>query len=242
MPAIKKQYGPLSTILFPPDSGETPSLCVVLCHGFGAGGTDLVPLGFELRSMNATLSDQLQFVFPAARLSLDDQGMPGARAWWHIDMVALTEAISNGVLRLMRDEHPPELPAAREALLELIREIQEETGLPLSRFVLGGFSQGAMLATDVALHLPETVGALCVFSGTLLCETVWRPLAARHEKLRVLQSHGRHDMILPFEAARWLRDMFQDSGIHVEFIEFAGDHTIPAEALTQFAGLLEELA
>ena len=241
MSAIKKQYGPLNTIFFPPDSGRKPSLCVILCHGFGAGGTDLVPLGFELRAMDETFSESLQMIFPAALLSLDDQGMPGGRAWWHIDMTALMEAISSGTLRLMRDEHPPELPAAREALLELIREVQAETDLPLNRFVLGGFSQGAMLATDVALHLPETVGALCLFSGTLLCETVWRPLAARHPTLRVLQSHGRHDMILPFEAARWLRDMLQDAGMDVEFIEFSGDHTIPAEALPQFAALLREL-
>jgi phospholipase/carboxylesterase len=183
-------------------------------------------------------ANSMQMVFPAALLSLDDQGMPGGRAWWHIDMAALMEAVSGGAARLMRDEHPPQLPAARDAMLELIRELQQENGLPLNRFVLGGFSQGAMLATDVALHLPETVGGLCLFSGTLLCESVWRPLAARHPNLNVFISHGRHDMVLPFEASRSLRDMFVDAEIEVDFLEFSGDHTIPAEGLERLAEML----
>ncbi len=238
MSALKKKYGILDTILFPPAAGTAPDLCVILCHGFGASGTDLVPLGFELRAMLGDEADSLQMVFPAALLSLEDQGMPGGRAWWHIDMAALMEAVSGGAARLMRDEHPPQLPAAREAMLELIRELQQETGLPLNRFVLGGFSQGAMLATDVALHLPETIAGLCLFSGTLLCESVWRPLTTRHPDLSIFMSHGRHDMVLPFEASRWLRDMFIAAGMKVEFLEFSGDHTIPAEALQRLQEVL----
>jgi phospholipase/carboxylesterase len=241
MSAIKKKYGSLEAVVMPPAAGAAPQLCVILCHGFGAGGTDLVPLGFELRAMDDALADGVQFLFPAAPLSLDELGIYGGRAWWHIDMAELMEAISTGSLRLMRDEHPPELPAARAALLELLREVQAETNLPLNRFVLGGFSQGSMLATDVALHLPENVAGLCLFSGTLLSETVWRPLAARHAGLRVLQTHGRHDMILPFQAARWLHDMLTEAGMTVDFLEFSGDHTIPAEALRKCGDLLREL-
>jgi len=44
---------------------------------------------------------------------------------------------------------------------------EDETGLPLSRFVLGGFSQGAMLATDVTLRLEDSPGALIIYSGTM---------------------------------------------------------------------------
>jgi predicted esterase len=56
------------------------------------------------------------------------------------------------------------LDEARKAVLAMVEQVQRDTGLPLSRFILAGFSQGAMLATDVALHLPESPAALCIFS------------------------------------------------------------------------------
>jgi phospholipase/carboxylesterase len=98
-----------------------------------------------------------------------------------------------------------------------------------------------MLATDVALRLDEAPGALCVWSGTLLCEEQWRELAAKRGPLKVLQSHGTVDPILPFEAATWLRDLFTESGFDVDFIEFPNVHTIPAEGVTHLAELLVSL-
>lgn len=95
---------------------------------------------------------------------------------------------------------------ARKMVTDLIEKLQKETGLPLPRFVLAGFSQGAMLATDVALHLPESPAALCVFSvrkgaplrrsplslsdllarqGVLLCEDIWKPLMSKRAGLKV---------------------------------------------------------
>jgi predicted esterase len=56
------------------------------------------------------------------------------------------------------------LDEARKAVLAMVEQVQRDTGLPLSRLILAGFSQGAMLATDVALHLPESPAALCIFS------------------------------------------------------------------------------
>ena len=46
------------------------------------------------------------------------------------------------------------------------------------------------------------------------------------------------DPILPFEAAEWLRDMFIDCGLEVEFIPFDNVHTIPVEALTSLGALI----
>src|SRR5579863_6124045 len=53
---------------------------VVLLHGFGAQGDDLVPLGREMRAPAGT-----RFVFPAAPIALDG-GYRGGRAWWWIDL------------------------------------------------------------------------------------------------------------------------------------------------------------
>ena len=216
-------------------------LVVILCHGFGAPGTDLVPLGPELFHLHPGLCGKVQFVFPAAPLSLESQGMPGGRAWWPLDVMRFMLAVETGDFRHLRDEVPEGLADARNLLAGLVDEVLSSTGLPMSRIVLGGFSQGSMLATDVALRAADPPGALGVFSGTLLCEAAWRELAGRRGPLQVLQSHGLNDPILPYLGAEWLRDLFLGAGFEVDFVPFRGQHTIPFEALHHFASLLGSL-
>jgi phospholipase/carboxylesterase len=241
MPAERQQLGGLECVVFPPSGDVAPKVCVVLCHGFGAPATDLVPLAFELFDTAEHLSEEVHFVFPAAPLSLDEQGLYGGRAWWPLDINALMNAIARGEVRILRDALPPELPVARARLAALVTDVQQQTGLPINRFVLGGFSQGAMVATDLTLRLDESPAALAIFSGTLLCEAEWRSLAPARRGMPVLQSHGRYDSMLPFIAAEWLRDLLREAGLEVEFIDFAGDHTIAPQALRRFAELLTRL-
>ncbi|MAG95011.1 MAG: phospholipase [Planctomycetaceae bacterium] len=221
--------------------GVDPSLVVILCHGFGASGEDLVPCGAELLNWKPALAQSVRFIMPAAPLALDDQGMPGSRAWWHIDMVKLTSMIEHGDFRDQRASTPEGLPESRAMLSEVVEQVCGQTGLPASRIVLGGFSQGAMLTTDLALHLDESPAALCIWSGTLLYEDVWRQCASQRAGLRIVQSHGRQDPLLDFHAAVCLRDLLIEGGAEVDFIEFDGIHTIPTHALERFGELLVEL-
>ena len=222
--------------------GQDPQLVVVFCHGYGAPATDLVPLGPELIDLNADLGPVLQFIFPAAPLSLDELGLYGGRAWWQLDVARLTAAIERGESRILRDACPKGLEESRKMLNVLVEEVQQQTGLPTSKIVLGGFSQGAMLAIDVALRLPEPPGGLCIYSGTLLCEEIWRELAAKRGRLPVLQSHGHQDPILPFQAAEWLRDLLREAEMDVDFVPFQGVHVIPFEAIHKFAAMLGRIA
>ena len=222
------------------DEGVKPRVVVVLCHGFGAPGTDLVPLG-QMLLRQPKLSGSVQFVFPEAPLSLESQGMPEGRAWWPIDMHRLQMAVALGNFRDLSKDSPPELSTARERISLLIRQWSEQTGVPLSHFVLGGFSQGAMLATDVTLHLDENPGGLILWSGTMLNEEVWRKRAPLHKGLRVLQSHGTNDLILPFAAAGWLKEMLSHAGADVDFLPFTGSHEIPHQVLSRLSDFLREL-
>jgi phospholipase/carboxylesterase len=218
-----------------------PDAVVVICHGFGAPGDDLVPVAGELAELLESDAARVRFVFPAAPLALDRYGLPGGRAWWPIDMLQLQAAIEQGEFRDLRRDCPEMLPEARWLLITLLDEIRAETGLPLSRFVLGGFSQGSMLSTDVALHLPESPGALVVWSGTLLCEEQWSRLAPTRAGLRVVQSHGHEDPILPFAAAEWLRDLLSGAGLEVEFLPFHGFHQIPYVAQQAAAAAIQNV-
>ena len=221
-------------------AGTPPQSIVVLCHGFGASGTDLVPLG-EMFLRESQISGTVQFLFPEAQLSMEEYGMSDGRAWWPIDMHRLQMAAALGTIRDLRQDCPAELPVARQLLQGLIQEWSARTGVPLSRFVLGGFSQGSMLATDVTLQLDENPAGLVILSGTLLNEDVWRKQSVHHKKLRVFQSHGTHDPILPFAAAGWLRDLLIEAGADVEFLSFSGGHEIPFSVLNRLSRFLKEM-
>ncbi|WP_437204924.1 alpha/beta hydrolase [Planctomicrobium sp. SH664] len=222
-------------------SSRAPRLIAVFCHGFGASGDDLVPVGAQLLDHFSSLLDEIQIVFPAGPLSLEMHGLPYGRAWWPLDMQKLMMASQQGTFRDLRGESPPELPQARNALMGVLQQLQQNFELPYSRFVIGGFSQGSMLATDVALHLDEPPGGLVVWSGTLLNEADWRGRMHRLSGVPIVQSHGRLDPLLPFEAATWLRDLFIESGANVQFFDFPGPHTIPPQALQGAGQLLVKL-
>ncbi len=206
-----------------------PAQVVVLNHGFGAPGTDLVTLGPAFYELHPGLLETTRFVFPEAPHAA--AGAPGGRAWWHIDMMAIQEALMRGEKRQQRDVEPDGLPEVRKKLLALIDELGQMTGLPVSRFVLGGFSQGAMSTCDLALSLDEAPGGLIQFSGTLLCEDRWAKKAQKRAGLKVMQSHGRYDPLLSFEEAEGLRDLLQAAGLDVTFVPFDGQHEIPPPAL-----------
>lgn len=215
-----------------------PECVAVFCHGFGAPGEDLVPVAWELAGFLGPVAERVRFVFPAAPLTMDEYGIPGGRAWWPIDMLKLQAAIEQGEFRDLRRDTPELLPEMRGRLTQLVEEVRQQTGLPPSRIVLGGFSQGSMLATDVALRLPHAPGGLIIWSGTLLCEDEWRALAPHRAGMPIVQSHGYEDPILPFAAAEWLRDMLTSSGATVQFLPFHGYHQIPRLALQTGAELI----
>ena len=206
---------------------------VVLLHGFGAPGTDLVGLWRVLGVPRET-----RFVFPAAPLRLG--GMYGdGRAWWKIDMEALERAMPRGEFRELANDDPPELPEARAHLSALLDEVTEELAPAGGRLFLGGFSQGAMLACDVALTQPERpLAGLVLLSGTLLAQARWSKLFAGRAGLRVLQSHGQLDPLLPFAMAERLRDALTAGGAHVEFLPFRGGHEIPMPVLARLGAFL----
>ncbi len=244
--AQRERIGSLDCVVVAPENSDgratIPIASVgVFCHGFGAGGDDLVGLAGELLQM-MTGDAGTMLVFPAAPLTLEEQGMPDGRAWWMLSIQRLISDMDDGRYEQIREEVPPGIETARQRLTEVIQVVLERSGLNESKLLLGGFSQGAMLAVETALRgLPKPPAKLCLYSGALICELLWKPLAERLKQTEILQSHGRYDPILPLQTGMWLRDMLQAAGGTVEFIEFNGPHTIPPQAIEDTAKMLSRL-
>lgn len=206
-----------------------PRQVVVLLHGWGASGEDLVPLGDELGAPGRLL------VFPEAPLAEPW----GGRAWWHLDLAALEAARTSGKDRDLRGGVPVGLPAARASILALLDELARRTHLPRSAMVLGGFSQGAMLAVDAGLASSPHPGALVALSGTLVAEAEWTAaLAAARPPIPVFISHGRADPVLPFRLAEALRALIVGAGHPVTWVPFGGGHEIPRPVLVALEAFL----
>jgi phospholipase/carboxylesterase len=219
---------------------SSPDLLVVCCHGYGAPGHDLVGLGAEIVQLNPELSGRVRFIFPEAPLAAAANPY-GGRAWWQIDLDALEAALSSGSHRQMQRDCPDGMTEARRTLLSLIDEALQMTGLNHNQLVLAGFSQGAMLATDIALRLEDPPAGLVILSGTCVNLDDWEERMPKRAGLRVLQSHGRQDPLLAFSAAEELHGLMKNAGLDAHFLPFDGQHTISEESLARFSGLLTEI-
>ena len=198
---------------------------VILLHGFGAHGNDLVPLADVLAVPKST-----RFLFPEGPLSLSF-GYDDARAWWIIDMARIQADRAAGRVRDMSMEIPKGLALARERLLAFLTALPSLLPIEYKKTVIGGFSQGAMLTCDAALQTDHPFAGLVQLSSNLLAQPVWSPLMPKRKGLPVFQSHGTQDETLPYIGAERLRDALSKSGLAVNWHSFRGGHEIPESVL-----------
>jgi phospholipase/carboxylesterase len=160
-----------------PLSGSRPNALVILVHGYGSNGADLISLA---RMIQPALPDAA-FVAPDAPSQIP--GMAGAYQWWPIETFSMAERAAGA--------------AAAAAVLDafITREL-EEARLPSDRTLLVGFSQGTMMALHVGLRRPEPVAGIVGISGMLVAPDLLQ--AEIMSCPPVLLVHGVEDDIVPF--------------------------------------------
>lgn len=208
------------------DSSRSPSApVVVFLHGLMGAPEDLAPFA---RSLQA----DARFVFPEGPIDLSSLGLRG-RAWWPKIVAPATSGGGRDLSQMI----PQGLEVAREHLDELLGELEPSIGgRPL---VLGGFSQGAMLACDFALRTSRAIEGLVLFSGAPIAQLEWRPRYASRRGLRVLITHGRLDADLSFDVAASFQGELRAAGWDVTWLPFDGGHEIPLVVWRTFKRWLE---
>lgn len=162
-----------------PASGEAPRRLVVLLHGYGADGNDLISLGGQW----ARLVPDAAFVSPHAPEACG-MGGPGFQ-WFELTMRDPAE-LWRGV------QH------AGPALDRFLDRELERHGLSEKDLALVGFSQGTMMALHVGLRRRAAPAAIVGFAGALAGPEKLAEEA--RVKPPILLVHGDRDEVIPFQA------------------------------------------
>lgn len=212
--------------------GDPDGATILLLHGFGANSMDLFPLSGVYRQ-----TPRPTWLFPNAPLTIP--GFPGdqSRAWFPLDIEIMQRAIRTQDFQVVKNAFPSDLRESRTQIERLVGELD----IPFSKLIIGGFSQGAVLATETLLHGRERAGGLLIFSGTLVFEPDWRKLSTLHAKTPFFQSHGLYDPLLPIEQAQKLEQVLLEGGLKGKLRIFKGGHEIPSGILGQLQQFLSHL-
>ncbi len=214
----------LDVIEFP--EKDPKALTVVCLHGYGADMRDLAPLAAEL-----AVTRPVRWFFPDGPEVLDW----GGKAWFPIDVASFEEAQRAGKPRDLSRAEPDGMADARAELRAVLGEI----GAPAGSLVLMGFSQGAMMAVDLALRAEEKVAGVVILSGTLVDKATVEALAPKKKGLPFFQSHGSVDPILGFPQALALEKELKAAGWDGSLLRFEGGHGIAPEVVASLAAWLD---
>lgn len=118
---------------------------------------------------------------------------------------------------------------SRKLLFALLDDLRTR-GYPTEQTTFGGFSQGCLMAIDVALYYPHRLAGIVGISGYVFepekAATEFPPTAREQ---RFLVTHGTFDPVVPFEKTRPQIKRLQAAGLRIEWHEFAKPHTIAGE-------------
>jgi phospholipase/carboxylesterase len=152
----------------------------------------------------------------------------GGRAWWHFDQ-PWPGVVETGDEQGPPLATPPLLMSARVGVQQLLLEIQRRHR-PRT-LVLAGFSQGAMLAIDVALAANPPVDRVVAMSGGLLAPSLPALRADRPVRLPAFVTHGTRDKQLARTDGEVLADSLRRHGHPVTWRPFDGGHQLPPEQI-----------
>jgi len=211
----------LSGPMLAPLSGTTKSI-VVLLHGYGSDGRDLIALG---QLWQRDFPDTL-FVAPDAHQACDLS--PAGYQWFAIDMEG-----DRDFARMAGSE------TARPIITGFLDALWAQTGLGPHDTILAGFSQGAMMALDVGLRLKTPLKGIIAFSGLLIAPDTLIPEIA--SKPPVLLVHGDMDEVVPVMGSEAALPVLLDNGFDAQLhLSPGAPHTIAQDGLEAATAFLKK--
>jgi phospholipase/carboxylesterase len=204
-------------------AGEGPFPALIALHGWGASAHDLLGLAPTIHDGNAVV------LCPQGSVRFSVGGGMTGYGWF----------------QLVPGQPPDEeaFMAAAEALRRFIDAAVERFPIDRNRIAVAGFSQGGIMAYELALRDPERFAGLAALSAWFpepLANLL--PKLPGHEEFPVLVVHGTRDPSIPVERAREAREALRSYGVALMYREFDMAHEISRDALRVILRWLDERA
>ncbi|MFN5348934.1 MAG: alpha/beta hydrolase [Polaromonas sp.] len=194
-------------------TGENPVATILIMHGLGADGRDFVPIAEQL---DLSSVGPVRYLFPnAPTIPVTINGGYVMPAWY--DILAAD---------LVKREDEAGLRQSQLQIEEMIAN-EKARGIPASRIVVAGFSQGCAMSFMVGLRHAETLAGIVGMSGYL---PLAAKLAAEHTaaslKTPIFMAHGTRDGVVALPRATASRDALMSIGYAVEWHDYPMEHSV----------------
>lgn len=198
-------------------TGPTPTHAVIWLHGLGADGHDFEPVvdEFDLNRLPPT-----RFVFPHAPMRpVTINGGYVMRAWYDI----LSQDF-NG----RREDAGGVIESAAQVEALIARE--NARGIPDSRIVLAGFSQGGAIVLHTGLrHANRLAGVLALSTYLPLAGTLAAEASEANRDVPIFMAHGVADPVIPFDFAQRSATQLEAAGYPITWKRYRMEHSLCLE-------------
>lgn len=204
-----------------------PAWSIIWLHGLGADGHDFAPIVPDLVRPDWP---GIRFVFPHAPMravSINNGAV--MRAWYNIVSMEL-------------DKRADEV-GLRESMAELDALINRERdrGVPLSRIILAGFSQGGAVVLAHMLRQKTPVAGVMALSTYLpLGSKNAEELSQAAKNIPVFMAHGKFDPVVPLGLGEYSLQQLQQLGFTVQFKSYPMQHSVCPEEIRAMGDWLSE--
>ncbi len=175
-----------------------PQSAVFLLHGYGSNGYDMASLAHYIQVDFPNTA----FFCPNAPTPLSNDGFE----WFSLDDYQPSETMTLSYLTQLNERAQPAVTQMK-AYLETI---QKQYGIPMCRIVIGGFSQGGLIALKTAFDLIDDVAGIIGMSAVPLNQPT-----ATQKRLPVLLTHGQADDVVPFAGMEFNQAILQQMNQNV---------------------------
>lgn len=210
------------------ETGPQPTHSVLWLHGLGADGHDFAPIVPELR-LPASLT--VRFIFPHATIQpVTINGGMAMRSWYDI----LTP-------NLVKREDEAGIRTSEQAIQALIAR-ENARGVPTSRIVLAGFSQGCAMTLHTGIRLKEKLAGLMGLSGYLpLIDMAAQERHSANATTPIFLAQGTHDPVVTLERAEASRAKLVDLGYSVQWHTYPMPHSVCAQEIDDISSFLQSV-
>lgn len=210
------------------DSAPDTTVSIIWMHGLGADNTDFVPLVKELDLRGCPA---IRFIFPnAGTMPVTINNGYVMRSWYDILTSDLVRREDEGGLR------------ASQAQIEALIAREKARGIPASRIILAGFSQGCAMTLQTGLRHPEKLAGLMCLSGYLpLADMTAAERAPASLQTPIFMAHGTADPVVPIARAEQSRDLLTGMGYQVEWHAYRMQHSLCQEEIDAIGAWLKKV-